>query len=289
MKKYNKCIICKGQQNFIFSYQNHQYYRCVQCTNVSTYPIPDLTTITAHYKKKFESGNYKLLQVYKSQYLSIYKQLMSILEEELMKRDMQLQNKKVLDIGCFTGDFLQLLQQKNADVYGVELQKDAVRIANKKLPGRIYQADIMSFKFPQKNYDIITLLGLIEHVSDPAKLIKRSYELLNKNGVIMIQTPNSSSFLAKTMKKYWPPYSPIEHIHLFSRKGLENTLTQLGFKEISFRQHRKKLPIGYVYNMFNNFGPEFHKILKPLDKKLNNSNIVLPFYIGEMIITASKK
>ncbi len=52
-----------------------------------------------------------------------------------------LQGNSVLDIGCFTGEFLELLQDKGADVFGLELQTEAVDIANQKLPGKVYEAD----------------------------------------------------------------------------------------------------------------------------------------------------
>ncbi len=284
-----KCVVCKKQQYFEFTYKNFYYFRCRNCQLVSTYPLVTLTETEEHYAKKYKKGNYQLLRKYAPQYSSVYAEFVDILEKQLKTRNQTLIHKKVLDVGCFTGDFLKLIAQKKAEVYGVELQKQAVEIASKKFPGRIYQADVTTFKFPQKKYDIITLLGLIEHVPNPLSLIKRSHQLLNKNGILMIQTPNSSSFLAKIMKKYWPPYTPIEHIHLFSREGLEKALKKEGFSNITFTPHRKKLPIGYVYNMFNNFGPEFYSLFKPMDKMFNNSKKVLPFYIGEMIITASKK
>jgi SAM-dependent methyltransferase len=283
------CVACKKRQNFEFTYRNFHYYRCSKCKLVSTYPLVTLRETEAHYAKKYKTGNYQLLRKYSPQYSAVYSQFVKVLENKLKSQNQTLVNKKVLDIGCFTGDFLKLLQQRHADVYGVELQKQAVQIANKKLPGRIYQADITTFKFPQKKYDIITLLGLIEHVPDPLSLIQRSHQLLNRSGTLMIQTPNSTSFLANMMRKYWPPYTPIEHIHLFGREGLEQLLKKQGFRDISFQSHVKKLPIGYVYNMFNSFGPEFYSLFKPIDKMINNSKKVLPFYIGEMIITASKK
>jgi 2-polyprenyl-3-methyl-5-hydroxy-6-metoxy-1,4-benzoquinol methylase len=289
VSKKQTCVICGKKQDLIFSYRSFHYYRCQNCQLVSTYPLVNALGTKQHYAEKYKKGNYQLLRKYAPQYASsVYAQFVKILEQKLKEKNQTLANKKVLDVGCFTGDFLKLLKQKKADVYGVELQKEAVEIANKKFPGRIYRADVTTFKFPQKKYDIITLLGLIEHVPDPLPLIKRSYQLLNKNGILMIQTPNSGSFLAKTMQKYWPPYTPIEHIHLFSRHGLENTLRKNKFTDVSFQAHWKKLPIGYVYNMFNNFGPEFYQLFKPMDHVLNKSNNVMPFYVGEMIITASK-
>jgi len=285
-----KCIICGGLQKLIFKYQNFSYYRCQKCQQVSTYPLPDNKMIKKHYAQKFRAGNYQLLRKYSEQYkTNIYAYFVKLLKNRYAQQNETLKNKKVLDIGCFTGEFLELMQQEGAKVYGLELQPEAVKIANKKLSGHVFQADVMSYNFPQKKYDIITLLGLVEHVTNPMQLIERCYKLLSKDGLIMIQTPNSSSFLARNMKKYWPAYSPIEHIHLFSKKSLEYALYTAGFEQLSFQSHRKKLPVGYVYNMLNNFGPEFHKILKPVESFINNSRMVLPFYIGEMIILGTKK
>jgi 2-polyprenyl-3-methyl-5-hydroxy-6-metoxy-1,4-benzoquinol methylase len=245
--------------------------------------------IKDHYQKQFKKGNYQLALIYKEQYKKVYAKFIEVLEKRLNENKQLLIGKTVLDIGCYTGDFLELLYYKQADVYGIELQSDAVKIANKKLPNRIFQADVTSFAFPQKKYDIITILGVIEHVTDPLNLIKNAYKLLKKEGIIMIQTPNSASLLAKIMKKYWPPYSPIEHINLFSKKSLELALTDCGFTKIESQNHWKKLPISYIYKNLSSFGPEFHEFLKPLDPLLKNSSLTLPFYVGEMIVTAIKK
>ena len=201
-----------------------------------------------------------------------------------------MKGKKVLDVGCFTADFLELAQEKGAIGYGVELQKEAVKIANKKIPGRVIQLDVMSANFPSRKYDIITLQGVIEHVTDPRKLITRVERLLKPGGLIMLQTPNSGSILSRIMKKYWPPFEPVEHIHLFSRPALEKLLEQSNFEHISYSAHWKKLAVGYVYSQLKNFGPEFYTIahlFHPLIQLC--SGFFLYFYIGEMIIIAEKK
>jgi 2-polyprenyl-3-methyl-5-hydroxy-6-metoxy-1,4-benzoquinol methylase len=284
-----KCIICGGEQKSLFNYKHFHYYRCQKCQQVSTYPLPNNTMIKKHYADKFREGNYQLLRKYSEQYKIVYAYFVKLLKEQCEQQNTTLKNKKILDIGCFTGEFLELMQQQGADVHGLELQPEAVKIANKKMPGRVYEADVMSYKFSQKKYDIITLFGLVEHVTNPMQLLERCYNLLSKDGIIMVQTPNSSSLLARSMKKYWPPFSPIEHIHLFSRKSLEYALHNAGFENLHFRAHQKKLPVGYVYNMLNNFGPEFHKVLKPIESIVTNSRTVLPFYVGEMIIIGTKK
>jgi len=287
-----KCIICNRTQKYLFTYhKSFFYYICTSCVLVSTYPLPTVKMIKEHYKEKFRQGNYQLLREYSDQYKKVYENFAAELERALIDKKINFGELKVLDIGCFTGEFLEILQRKGADVYGIELQKEAVEIANKKLGGRVYKADIMDNEFPNMNFDIISLLGLIEHVTDPIRLLKKCSDLLKKNGIIFIQTPNSGSLFARIMRKYWPPYTPIEHIHLFSRSSLESVLKKEQFTNITFKQSWKKLPIGYVFDMLQNFGPEFYRIVKPFARIVHKigKNISLPFYIGEMIIIAKKK
>lgn len=241
---------------------------------------------------KFKKGNYKLLRSYAKKYETIYKQFSEILLNELQKDTKKNSTKKlkILDVGCFTGEFLEIMQKKGADVYGLELQKEAVAIANKKLPGRIFKNDIMNDEIPAQQFDVITLFGLIEHVTDPKKLLKKSFHHVKKGGIIMIQTPNSSSLLARILQKYWPPYAPIEHVHLFGEKSIYKALKDSGFTVTLFKPHWKKLPLGYVYEMLQNYGPEFHRIVKPFEPILKPFfQLSFRFYVGEMIVIARKK
>lgn len=287
-----KCIICNHTQKYLFTrYYKYNYYLCNSCKLISTYPFPTKKIIEDHYKKKFQQGNYQLLRQYSIQYKRVYENFVVELKQALTDKKNNFRGLKVLDIGCFTGEFLEILKKRGADVYGIELQEEAVKIANKKLGGRVYKLDIMENESPNMEFDIISLLGIIEHVTDPIKLLLQCSKLLKKDGILLIQTPNSGSVFAKVMKKYWPPFAPVEHIHLFSRISLQIALEKQNFKEINFKQSWKKLPIGYVFSMLQYFGPEFYKIIKPFEKVADiiGKKISLPFYIGEMIIIAKKK
>jgi 2-polyprenyl-3-methyl-5-hydroxy-6-metoxy-1,4-benzoquinol methylase len=244
----NKCFLCKTDQDFIFNRMGYEYHRCPKCELVSTYPFPGVDEIESHYKDKFLNGNYQLIQEHMQSYLGVYQGFANRLMKSLKDRNQQtIDGKKVLDIGCFTGDFLKILKDLGADPYGIELQNEAVEIANKSLNGQVYNADLLGFEFPQIEYDVVTMLGLIEHVVQPLELIKRAASLLKKKGLFMIQTPDSASVLAKVMNKHWPPYAPVEHIHLFSKQSLKKVLQELGFTSIKFYPHVKMLPVNYVY------------------------------------------
>lgn len=291
MRPATQCILCGSPQRLNFQYRNFEYWRCSSCSLMSTYPLPESTAIEAHYARKFQEGNYELLRIYSEKYLDVYSGFVKVLERKLQSPLLTRQELRVLDIGCFTGEFLCLLKEKGvADIYGLELQPEAVEIASKKLPGRIFKADVFSEDFPIVPCDVITLLGVIEHVLDPVELLKRAYALLKQGGILMLQTPNSTSFLAHVLGRFWPPYAPVEHIHIFSKRAIFQILNRIGFVDITFQAHWKKLPVAYVYHMLQHFGPEFHRLFRPLFRMLPSyiTDLCLPFYVGEMIVTARK-
>lgn len=279
------CAVCSANAKHSFALRGFDYYQCGHCGTLSTFPVPSSAQITKYYEEKFLRGNYLTAREL-TDYDRTCQQLATLLSKYYGP---ELKGRAVMDIGCFTGGLLFELQKEYAcEVMGVELQKEAVAIAKNRLNGKVLQMDVNNSDFPNKQYDVITLTGVIEHVVYPTKLLKRVSELIKQNGVIMLQTPNAESMVAKLMGTYWPPLAPIEHIHIHSKRSIEMILTQLGFVDIEVKRHWKFLTMEYVFSMMQTFGPELRKILSPFFKILPK-NMKLPLYAGEIVVFARKK
>jgi SAM-dependent methyltransferase len=278
------CCVCGALQRPLFAIEGFWYCRCPRCGLTSSDPVPDSQTIEAHYAAKFQSGNYKLSRDYAPQLMTRYKQFVDFAGRLVDFKSAP----RVLDVGCFTGDMLCLMQQAGADVYGLELQREAVEIAAEKLPGRIFAADVHSNDFTQLDFDLVTMTGVIEHVTEPVKLLRRCADLLKPGGAIMLETPDSGSLLCRLMGRRWPPYSAVEHIHLFSSRSLRKALEEVGFSNVTTWPHWKPLPISYVYENLENFGPEVRRLIGPAYRLLPGvvTSRTLPFYVGEIMATA---
>ncbi len=285
-----RCLVCGSGMVYAFSKGGYDYATCPACGLNSTCPIPNEEALERHYAKKFDSGNYRLLREFSEEYKSVYEGFVTALDRKLNGYGKDLRGQRILDVGCFTGEFLELLRDRGADVYGLELQAEAVEIASAKLPGRIFRAGVHGNEFPIMEYDVITMMGLIEHVVDPVEMLQRAANLLVAGGVLMLQTPNNGSLFARVMGKHWPPYAPVEHIHLFRAKSLRSVLSRLGFTDLTIRPHVKALPIAYVYGNMENFGSDLRRFLAPLYLLLPAwlTKRRLPFYIGEILVMARK-
>lgn len=275
-----QCLVCGTKLDTGLRKRDWSYRNCPQCGLLSLEPLPSGSQIEEHYRTKFIAGNYELIRRYSRQYQRIHLQLAEWVNPGTGER--------VLDIGCFTGDLLKALSDRGADVYGLELQQEAVDIANAQLGGRVFHADVHGTRFPAGPYDIVTMMGLIEHVLDPRALIKRVHTLLTADGRLYIETPNAGSIIARAMRSLWPPLAPVEHIYLFSARALKLLLEGEGFELVRVRRHVKHLPVSYIYEQLANFGgPGWQRVMKPARFLLGDR--AFPFYVGEMFVEASMK
>jgi SAM-dependent methyltransferase len=285
MAPASTCIVCAAPQYELFRHGDFAYARCERCGLVSSVPLPSEDEIIAHYAGKFAAGNYELSRRFLPQIRRVYRQFVDSLAALIDLRS----GPRVLDVGCFTGDFLVQLAERGADVYGLELQPEAVEIAQRALPGRVFRADVHGTRFPEGPFDVVTATGLIEHVIDPVALLRRMSDLLRPGGILLLETPDSGSAVARLLGRFWPPYATVEHIHLFSRRSLVRALGT-SFEDVRSRPHWKPLPVEYVYENMKNFGPELRRVLSPVYHVLPRyvQRSALPFYVGEMIVTAKK-
>jgi SAM-dependent methyltransferase len=198
------------------------------------------------------------------------------------------EGERILDIGTFTGGLLEVLLAAGADAYGVELQAEAVEIANALLgEERVFRANVHGTSFPAGPYDVVSMIALIEHVTDPREMVRRAHQLLRPGGRFYLETPDAGRLLARVAGPWWPPLVPIEHIHLFSHESLGLLLAQEGFENIAVRRHIKWLPVSFVDEQLSTFGPSLRRAFHPFARLLGDAR--LPFYGGEMLVSAVRR
>ena len=96
-------------------------------------------------------------------------------------------NKKICEIGAFDGLLLNIFKNNGCEVFGYELNDKAREYAKKK-----YNIDLKpNFLEDNQKYDIIILSHVIEHFKEPKEILLKIKSMLNDNGFIYIEVPNS--------------------------------------------------------------------------------------------------
>jgi 2-polyprenyl-3-methyl-5-hydroxy-6-metoxy-1,4-benzoquinol methylase len=137
---------------------------------------------------------------------------------------------KLLDIGCNEGRNLQIYAKNGFSVEGFEVNKRAATEA-KKCGHKIYNQSMDTF-LPNKTYDIVVLSNVLEHSTDPLKLLQNINKILKPGGRIWISVPNINSWQRLIFNRYWINWHVPFHVFFFSVSTISNLLTTSGFSKI---------------------------------------------------------
>lgn len=141
------------------------------------------------------------------------------------------EDKRLLDIGCGTGDFLKVAKDNYWKVTGVEPNSDARLIANQKTDNSVYNIEQL-LKFEKHSFDVITLWHVLEHLPNLEDHIEIFESLLNPNGRLIIAVPNYKSFDAQYYKNYWAAFDVPRHLWHFSQNAISKLVHQKGMKVV---------------------------------------------------------
>lgn len=98
---------------------------------------------------------------------------------------------RLLDIGCGDGSFAVLLKDFADEVFGVDVSKDAVALAERRgITAFGCDVDREDLPFEDNFFDAIFCGEVIEHLYNPDHLLDEMYRVLKDGGICIITTPN---------------------------------------------------------------------------------------------------
>ncbi|MEZ4968390.1 MAG: class I SAM-dependent methyltransferase [Flavobacteriaceae bacterium] len=136
-------------------------------------------------------------------------------------------DKRLLDVGAGTGDFLAMAKKYGWEVTGLEPNELARLKAGEKGIQLLEGLDAVPTGL---KFEVITLWHVLEHIPDLEAQISKLVELLTENGVLVVAVPNFKSYDAKHYKEYWAAYDVPRHLWHFSKKSIQGIFAKQGMK-----------------------------------------------------------
>lgn len=99
---------------------------------------------------------------------------------------------RILDVGCSEGDFGSSVKKRfHCEVFGIEIDREKASKASSKLDkviiGDVEQIDP---KLSSNSFDCIVFADVLEHLKEPAEVLKRYLNYLRPDGCLVISIPN---------------------------------------------------------------------------------------------------
>ena len=218
------CMVCgNGEFKTVCKKSDFRYVSCVGCGVVRQFPYPTDYEIARYYT------DYKT----KKSADSIY---MTDAGFECFKRDKELTfedlglvgafvGKSILDVGCGTGQFVQMMKQDAAFIKGIDISDECISLAR----NRDLNCECQDFLAIDGAYDVITMWHIIEHLLKPRQYIEHAYRMLPSGGLLLIETP-VIGVISTGFGADWRYFMPVEHINLFTQNALFRLCADAGFR-----------------------------------------------------------
>lgn len=111
-----------------------------------------------------------------------------------------LPGKRVVDIGCGGGILADSMARKGADVLGIDLSSKALRVAQlhalesgtQSIQYREVSAESLAIEQPT-SFDVVTCMEMLEHVPDPASVVRACSTLVKPGGWVFFSTINRNA------------------------------------------------------------------------------------------------
>lgn len=107
-----------------------------------------------------------------------------------------LAGKKVVDVGCGGGILAESMAVRGANVTGIDLGEKALKVAKlhllesgQKVDYRLIAAEALAAEMPGQ-FDVVTCMEMLEHVPDPASIVRACATLAKPGGYIFFSTLN---------------------------------------------------------------------------------------------------
>jgi len=258
------CPLCQSESKFVFEAKGINLLDCVACSH----RFAEIETDENHVVETYDDSYFNGGGAGYSDYL---------IESEMLRKRGQMYAKKiekfsdtkgkVLDIGAAAGFILQGFIDEGWRGTGLEPNAEIAKTGSKEFKLDIRQGSLESFQTDQK-FDLISMIQVVAHFYEPKKAFENAFELLNENGLLLIETWNRESFSAKLFGENWHEYSPPSVLQWFSLNGLTEFLKGLGFEKISHGRPSKKISGAHAKSLLK-YRMGDSSLLKLIPEKIN--------------------
>jgi 2-polyprenyl-3-methyl-5-hydroxy-6-metoxy-1,4-benzoquinol methylase len=195
--------------------------------------------------------------------------------------------RKLLDVGAYTGVFVEIAAQHGWDAWGVEPSAWAVEEAQNQglqmVLGTLEDAALDS-----QSYGVVTMWDVIEHVADPLGTLQSAWDVLEPGGYLVVHTMDLDSLFARLMGDRWPWFMEM-HLTYFTKQTLREMLEKAGFTISWVGAQGRYLHAGYLASRLTALFPAIGHPLERVIAAAKLGNCPLRVNLGDLFTTYARK
>jgi len=136
---------------------------------------------------------------------------------------------RLLEIGCASGSFLQLMASRGWHVEGLETSRKAAEAA-RALGYSIRIGTLEGTPDPMEPFDLVVGWHVLEHLHDPVFALHKFYRWTKPGSWLALSMPDAGAREFRIFKERWYGLDLPRHLFHFTPKTLRNVLEKAGWK-----------------------------------------------------------
>jgi 2-polyprenyl-3-methyl-5-hydroxy-6-metoxy-1,4-benzoquinol methylase len=144
-------------------------------------------------------------------------------------------HRRLFEVGCAYGFFLEVAKDSFATVQGVDVSAAAVSYAKNTLHLDANCSDLQQYELAGREFDIACMWDTIEHLAHPDLFVAKLANHMKTGALIAVTTGDFGSLNARVRRTKWRLMHPPSHAHYFSIASMSTMLDRFGFDTVYAR------------------------------------------------------
>jgi 2-polyprenyl-3-methyl-5-hydroxy-6-metoxy-1,4-benzoquinol methylase len=145
---------------------------------------------------------------------------------------------RLLDVGCASGKFLRQMAAVGWRCAGIELDPEAAALARQVTPD-VFTGEPLDAPFAPGSFDLVTAFHVLEHLPDPAGVLRRMLGWLAPGGAAVVEVPNVGGLGGRLFGRYWSGLDQPRHLVQFTPATLAALAERAGGRVVAVTHKTK--------------------------------------------------
>lgn len=248
-KRDRSRLVARGEDfEYRTSPDTFQMYLCERCDAYFLHPRPERSELGRIYPP-----NYHAYEFSEDEYGIAYEFRRRLEKRRLLDwcRDVP-SGGSIVDIGAGDGFHLRILRDFGDPTWRLEAVEPDERAAEAISDPRIqvHRGFLDEVGLPPDSYDFAMMIMVVEHVDDPAGILRSVHRILRPGGRVGIVTDNIRSVDARLgRRRHWGGYHFPRHFNLFSPRSLRSLAAEAGLEVVELKSMMS--PVNWTYTVHN--------------------------------------
>ncbi|HEX7049741.1 MAG TPA: class I SAM-dependent methyltransferase [Longimicrobiales bacterium] len=196
----------------------------------------------------------------------------------------------LLDVGCAAGFFLDEAARAGWRVAGCDVSDYATRHAREVLGLDVVCADFLDADLGDRTFDVVTMLNVFEHLPEPAAVMARLTALVKPGGLLLIETWDRSSMVARLLGRRWHQYAPPSVLFFYDRASLCRLFDARQWRLVRYRPSLKWISLTHgLAVLADGARPTWKRRFARMFMASPLGDIQVPYMFGDLVLATFQR